>query len=291
MNGSSHQEYRLRVGDAVIALRGLGDEFAASLATYFQRPSEIAAAHVQLTLEVHAVPPRDEIPSSLYATKQRHPDGGFTAADGLLRGSYDPGSGEGRLRIEDPLLEGRCVRVFEQILYQAYHSAVARGAPGGTLVHASGVARQGAGYLFVGASGRGKSTIAGLCADHLVLNDEIVLVQPDGDGRLVLRDTPFNGYFRTKQPGEAPLRAVFLLEHGPEHRVVLLPGAEAVAALTTQVVPPIGLEAFLTNQITVSMFHAAREIADSVPVRSLEFRRDDGFWSAIDAHLAADGAA
>ena len=53
---------------------------------------------------------------------------------------------------------------------------------GGLLLHAAGIAVQDQGYVFTGASGTGKSTIAQLFADQgaLILSDERVILRQQG---------------------------------------------------------------------------------------------------------------
>lgn len=281
-----YHEYRLPVGEAVIALSGQGEEFVPSLEAYFGQVSAERPPDVRLRLEVHETAAPREVPSSLYAGKRRRGDDGFEAGGGIVRGRYDPDRGEAVLQLESVLLAGRCVRIFEQLLYQAYQSAVRRGVRGGIMLHAAGVVRDGAGYAFVGASEAGKSTLAGLCRDHEVLNDEIVLIGPYPGDAPQLVSTPFNGFFTGKAVGSAPLRAVFLLEQGEQPAVRRLGAAETAATLTAQVVPPVSLEGFLTDRTAVEMLDRARWIAERVPVAVLRFRKAPDFWPVIDAFLA-----
>jgi hypothetical protein len=280
------EEYRLRVGDVVIGLAGQGEEFVSSLEKYFGHPNLDRKPQVRLRLRVHSKASDRTVPSSLYATKKPTGGGGFRVGEDLVVGRFDPQAGTAELDLGAPLLAGRSVRVFEQLLYQAYYSAIAVGHGDGILLHAAAVVRAGAGYAFVGASGTGKTTLARLCVEHTVLNDEIALVHPYPGDEPRLVGTPFNGFFPEKKPGSAPLRAVFLLRHGEQSRVLERGPGEMAAALTTQIVPPIGLGEFLTEKTTAAMFERARWLVEHVPVRILEFRPDVGFWTVIDEHFA-----
>ncbi len=286
-----YEEFRLRVGDAVIGLRALGPQYVTSMESYFQQPSDDAEPDVILTLSVFDHTDQPRIPASLYTVKETD-TGGFHIADDLVRCRFDPATGTGELSVKAALLAGRNMRVFEQLLMQAYHSAARRRGLPGQLVHSAGVIRDGRGYLFVGESGAGKSTVAELSSDHHVLNDEIVMVTPDLAGGLAnnlsgdlsLRGTPFNGFFTGKQPGSAPLVAIFLLAHGPAHRIRGVPRAEATAQITSQIVPPVGLEDALDGKATAATLETAIQLTERVPVKILEFRPDEGFWTAIDEY-------
>lgn len=63
---------------------------------------------------------------------------------------------------------------------------------GHLLVHGSALRINGRGALFIGPSGRGKSTLAGLlqARGHAVLSDDCILLEPDGDGFRALPTYP-----------------------------------------------------------------------------------------------------
>ena len=142
-----YTEFRLRVGEVVIALRGRGTDFAASLAEYFMCDSDTdAAPDLQLDLQVYEHEDRPEIPSSLF-TNKRFDQGSFTIADELVHGRYDAATGKGELWVKAALIKGRSIRIFEQLLLMAYYSAAARrGIPSGTLIHGAGIIHEGRGY-------------------------------------------------------------------------------------------------------------------------------------------------
>ncbi|MBK7188683.1 MAG: hypothetical protein IPH86_08440 [bacterium] len=100
-------------------------------------------------------------------------------------------------------LSRRSLRIFEQ-LYQAYASARQRPDKTAWLVHPSAVIADGQGFLFVGPSEAGKSTVAKLSSQLHVLGDEMNLLAPRAGGGWDLIGTPFNGLFRARKPGRAP---------------------------------------------------------------------------------------
>ncbi len=280
-------ECRIAVGNIVLGLECPSAEYAASLRDYFATGATDDAPDIRLTLEVFGDEEPVVVPDSLVATKRLAGDE-FTAAGGLVTGRYDPRTRRGELRVHWVLTKAQMTRVFEQILYQAFYSARAARGYEAVLMHASGVVRSGDGFLFVGASGAGKSTVADLSQDFIVLNDEVCLVE-FGAGGPLLCSTPFNGLYRRKHAARAPLRAVVLLVHGSAHHLEPVGAAAAVAALTGQVVAPLGLEDALSPRVSVRMLDLAGRLATAAPVRRLAFTPDPGFWRVINDEFPVSG--
>ncbi len=255
------------------------EDFAASMAVYFAGESDPAEPHVRLDLSLVTHDEDPPVPNSLIITKVLKQDG-FDIADGLIHGRFDPATGVGELHVKTILTNGLMTRVFEQILYQAWHSARRRAGYDACLVHSAGVIVDGRGYLFVGASEAGKTTVARLSQDRIVVNDEMNVIEfgPEGP-RLV--GTPFNGHFRDKQPGEAPLAAILLLAHGPEHTLETVGSGEAASTIAGQVAPPVGLEDIAGTQTRLDMLDVGARLVRSAPVRRLNFRPDAGFWPLL----------
>jgi hypothetical protein len=259
--------YRLRVGQVVIALNCPDAEYADSLATYFAQADDPGPPTVELDLNLVGHHDLPAIPNSLITTKTLTTDGGFDIADGLVRGTFDPATGRGSLHVKNALTCGHLTRVFEQILYQAWHSGRRRLDYQACLIHSSGVIRDGRGYLFVGPSEAGKSTVANLSQDATVLNDEMNLVEFHPDGAQLV-GTPFNGHYRDKQPGSAPLAAVLLLEHGPSHRLESVGLGAAAGAVASQIAPPVGLEEVAGSRTRLDMLDLGSRLLEWVPVRA-----------------------
>ena len=279
MTMSDQRCYRLQVGPVSIELRCESPQYARSLADYFGRPSAPGAPDISLELEIVSHADIPDIPNSLVAGKSVSGHE-FTIADGLITGNFDPRSRRGKLSILNILTKGQYPRVFEQVLYQAVQSAFRTAGTDALMIHSSAVATDQGGFLFVGASGTGKSTVAELSADFAVLNDEMNLVSFDNDP-VELHGTPFNGFYQGKVEGTAPLRAVFLLAHGRRHELAPVGPAEAVSILSAQICPPVGLEDPFSPDIRLQMLDLAEKLFHSVPVQRLEFTPDPGFWDLI----------
>lgn len=276
---SSSTECRIRIGPTLVALRFADPKTAGRVRRHLGVPFEEGDQDVSLSVRVSG--DRDGIiPDSLFTDKRIEGET-FTMGGGIVRGDFHRDRAEGTIEVSAGLLKGRLIRVFEQLLYQAFYCDPRNGRGGLVLLHSSGVIRQGSGYLFTGPSGAGKSTIARLSRDDRILNDEICLIRFHGT-RAIAVGTPFNGFFERKVPGEAPLKGVFVLSQGMTHSVTTMSPGQAVAALLPQIVPPVGLDEAITRDTLDSMMRLAQRVQEAVPVRRLQFKRDPGFWKEID---------
>jgi len=103
----------------------------------------------------------------------------------------------------------------------------------GVMVHAAGVAYQGKGYLFLGRSGAGKTTIANLWQQQpgaLVLNDDKVIIRIEKDGYRIY-GTPWHGEGGLASPHNVPLKHVFLLEQAKSNHLSTLSTTESILKL------------------------------------------------------------
>jgi hypothetical protein len=148
----------------------------------------------------------------------------------------------------------------------------------GLVVHASGVIRRGRGYVFFGPSGSGKTTVATLSLEHTVLSDDLVIIRKHGSVYRV-HGVPFRGDMpeAPRCNASAELSGLFTLIKNDEHRITPLTRAEGVARLSACV-------PFVMSQLsnTERVLEECRAVVAAVPLNALHFRRDPGFWEAID---------
>lgn len=280
-----HAVHNFAVGDTVLELICRPPAFAEGLARWFGAPSAPGEPHATLACEMVTHDDTPVLPTSLLTTKKLAADGSFDIGDGLITGHYDGASGRGEVRAKATLLRGRLMRIWEQILYQGFVSAERRRGGEGFLIHSSAVIAGDQGFLFVGPSEAGKSTAALNSRAHHVLGDEMNLVQPDPGGGLEVVGTLFNGTFREKRPGRAPLAGILLLEQAPRHALVPVGHAEAVAALSTEIVPPVGLDQVPDETTVPAMVETAAGLLDRTEVLRLQLLPDPGFWEIIGSHF------
>jgi hypothetical protein len=113
-----------------------------------------------------------------------------------------------------------------------------------------------------------------------VLSDDIVILRRH-DEHIALHGTPFYG---TDDPPEmarvnasAPLLALFAPVKATRHAVEPMGAVDVVARLMT-------CAPFLhgdRNSLTKAT-HSCMELAQTVPVHALHFRKDNDFWRVID---------
>lgn len=103
----------------------------------------------------------------------------------------------------------------------------------GLILHAAGAVWRGAGVAFLGVSGAGKSTIAGLLAGRPgwepLSDDRVILRRAAGQSRIW--GTPWPGEAGVARDASAPVRRLFFLEQGAADEVRALPAREALSRL------------------------------------------------------------
>ncbi len=149
---------------------------------------------------------------------------------------------------------------------------------GGLLLHSCGVVRGGCAFVFFGASGTGKSTVAGLSRAWTVLSDDLVLIER-GETGYVAGGVPFRGsaWDAPRTNLQAPLAGLYALCQAPEHALRPLAHPEATARLAAAA-------PFVTHCATsaAAVLATCAALAAQVPVAELSFRRDATFWEAIN---------
>lgn len=280
MDSSKDSYCSLKLGPVTLGMRFDDQRNTQAMAEYFSTETIDSSPDLLLdfTLVEHEEFP--DIPQSLIQAKRWEGDS-FTIAGDLITGRNTGTESKWEIEVKTILTRGQITRVFEQFLYQAFYSACVKSGKAAFLLHSSGVSVEGKGFLFVGPSGMGKSTVAELSRAYEVINDEMNILGPDECGGYCLYPSPFNAYFKHKAKGDAPLKAIFLLRHDTFCHVEKISTALAVAEITGQVVPPLGLEDAFTPAVASRMMGIAHDIVTAVPVYLLYFPVEGGFWPLI----------
>ena len=103
----------------------------------------------------------------------------------------------------------------------------------GMMVHGCGLEIGGEGFLFVGSSGKGKSTIAGILKEEagaVILNDDRTIVRKIG-AEYRIYGTPWHGDVKECSGGTAPLKRIYFINHADGNSSAKLSSPEAAARL------------------------------------------------------------
>ena len=176
-----------------------------------------------------------------------------------------------RRKFSDPFLERTAIqrKVADHLLKKDV-----------VLFHGSGLALDGAGFLFTAACGTGKSTHARLWRETLgavAVNDDkpFLKIGPD---RVTMFGAPWSGKHGLDSNTAVPLKGLCILHRGGENRIRPIPAEEALAELLHQGCAP-------TDSADAPRFEVLiRQLAVSVPLWRMECTKDPS--AAAMAHAA-----
>jgi hypothetical protein len=140
-------------------------------------------------------------------------------------------------------------------------------------LHSCGIVQaDGAGNLFVGHSGAGKSTTTRLWTSHediQVLSDDRIIVR-EHSGEMFMYGTPWHGEAAFALPGRAPLKRIFVLEHGHGNVLMRLNRSQMVAELFARSFVP-----FHRHEYVDAALSFLERLADSIPCYRYSFEPDE----------------
>ncbi len=109
----------------------------------------------------------------------------------------------------------------------------------GAMFHACGIDDDGRGFLFLGNSTHGKTTMARLWKDRaLVLNDDRIVIRRHKK-RFWMFGTPFHGEYTKVSPRGIPLEKIFFLRHAEANDIRRKKGVVASSMLLARCFPPL----------------------------------------------------
>ena len=146
----------------------------------------------------------------------------------------------------------------------------------GIALHGATLAHAGTGWVFVGARGAGKTTLASRYVSRPRLGDDYALLALSNEG-VEVYGTPYAGREGTpSEPGTLSLSALVVLSQRPHLRVTRLSAREAYPLLLEHVIA-----ADMTHEGVTNRMKMLEHLVRAVPVLRLSFRRDDAIWGAL----------
>jgi len=150
----------------------------------------------------------------------------------------------------------------------------------GVELHACGlIDAHGDAFLFAGHSGSGKTTTARLWSRHVpihVLSDDRMILRKQDD-HFLMHGTPWHGEAAFALPESAPVRRIFLLEHGVENRIQHVSRGAAAGELLARSFTP-----FYASRFVEPVLALLEELAASIPCYRFQFLPDQ---SAVEKIL------
>jgi hypothetical protein len=146
---------------------------------------------------------------------------------------------------------------------------------GGIIVHSAGLMLDGAGYVFPGVSGAGKTTLCGLLTDgglgDGLLSDDRTILRTDAGGGFRVWGTPWPGDAGIARNASAPLRALcFLVQDDAPALVPLSPAAAAKRLFAVASCP------WYMREGISGVLDTVDQLVSTVPSVEFHFPRDAG---------------
>lgn len=262
----TNHEIAVEVGEMPILLRTQDAGFRDLLARRYA--GFISSTNAKFELEVQLISPNADMESDA-DVEVRMRDGIWQLRRGDFRAEWDPQAGHGTVwQSANPYSIDSVLRIVYSLLLAK---------EGGFLLHAASTIRNGKAFLFSGVSGAGKTTISRLAPnDAILLTDEISYVRRTSAGYCAC-GTPFAGELaRSGQNCSAPIRTLFFLEKGPEHRIENIESVDAVRRLMRNI-----LFFAEDGELVKSVFRSACEFVETVPTRRLVFAPTVEVWDLV----------
>jgi hypothetical protein len=266
MRRTQSQRVIVEIGGIPICLRSDDADFRAMIERRyagFVNPSAQPANEFKIYLD----PPPTKVPDEDAHVFRN--DSVWRIERGDFRAEWDAEAGSGYVRQSaSPYAIDTVLRIVHTLVLSKQE---------GFLVHAASAVRNGRAFLFAGASGAGKTTIARLAPeDAKVLTDEVSYVRRQEGGYSAF-GTPFAGELaKVGENMRAPIAALYLLAKGPRNRIEPVARAEAGRALLANIL------FFAEDAEYVKLvFQSACDFVGLVPVYRLTFTPNQQIWEMI----------
>ena len=189
--------------------------------------------------------------------------------DGLLL--FDPGTAAGRIYLLRQ--DFRCFRSLYRLFWMFFAQVL--GEMGSCFLHSAALIKDNKGYLFMGDSGAGKSTVARACAECTVLSDDSPIFRRQNGGCRVF-PSPFHQMISSNGPdrdttANAEVKGFYFL--AKDNRVYLeeVSKKEAISMIIKRYVH---FFPYLSTEARSTLFDILVEACHNTPTQYIHFCRD-----------------
>ncbi len=195
--------------------------------------------------------------------------------------AYEPFSGRGRIRLfrtgdgASPIVPiYRLLFVFISAVLTEHKKL---------LMHGSGIAIGETGYLFLGESGAGKSTVSGYVKDGTVLSDDSPVLGREG-GAFTIYAFPYTqaNMFDPKASdyhlAKATLSKLYFLKK--DNRLLTEP-RDKKSAIGEMVEQHLHCFEYMSTESRKAAFGLCHDLCSRIPMYDLHFQKNDTFWDVI----------
>ena len=151
------------------------------------------------------------------------------------------------------------------------------------IMHGAGIGGNEGGYLFLGESGAGKTTVAGFADKREILSDDAPIVGYETD-RFYMHPSPFGqiSLFTMKDSAHhekrVELNKLFFLKQNEVQSIVLRERRYAFAEILKKHVH--GIE-FMGKDSRLTAFNFFHDMCECIPMYDLNFQKNNEFWTGI----------
>jgi len=197
--------------------------------------------------------------------------------DGLL--FFNPDTIAGRIYIFKQPID--CFNSLYKLLW--IYFAQVLGEKGGCFVHATALAKNEEGYLLMGDSGAGKSTIARLCLECCVFSDDgPIFFRQNGEYRVYpspfQQIDPINGLDKKIIRMNARVKGLYFLNKDSR---VFLKNISKKMAFSMILKRHIHFFSYLSARAKSVLFDLFFDVCNNIPIYNLHFGKDQDVWKVI----------
>lgn len=287
------QEYnyscKLEIGDMCCSLNFSDKSIASSLRNYYRSFLSDNLPDINIDIEVVSHIADDVVPQFLFRNKAVQ-GSSFCFGNGLIEGYLKLESMSLLVKISKQLFVDHNIKLLEQFLIQIYYTWLSLDQPTrkqkSFIVHACGIEMDGAGFMFTGPSGTGKTTLAKLARNSSVLNDETLLINKNRHS-FHLKSTPFKQSVIGRKDSCVPLTAAFFLFHSDINKLERMRRSEAAGEFVKQIIFSQPLLSTDVEKSFIEMAAFAAELASNIDFYRLHFLPRKDVWDLLDEVVLA----